>query len=278
MEAKAARIMFSLRGAATLLSIRCMTSLCFLYSIAAAQEPQSADKTSAYAAAREQALAPALAALHQNQYEQALKELDSILVAYPKDSRVLMLTGNAARLSKQYERAEMAYRAALANAPRPVWPIHFSLVQTYAAMGNWDEFDAERQLIERHRREGDPNLTKVSAYVIDEFTTNSYDVKTVEYLERLGRFHTHYRFFVTKTGEDPDPNAWTPHIDCESDDIDQVEFARKHPAEAAAGQRSASLDGYLKQNSQSLIRFYWDGEPSYKDIRHDVATVVANLK
>jgi tetratricopeptide (TPR) repeat protein len=274
----AARTGFCLRRNATPFNVGCVASLWLLLPAAGGQQPHSSTSPSAYASAREQALAPALADLGQKQYERALQELESVLQTYPNDSRVLMLTGNAARLSHHYERAETAYKAALANAPRPMWQINIALVQTYAAMGKWDEFNAERQLIEKSRRDGDPHLTKVSAYVIDEFEQNSYHVKTVEYLDRLGRFHVHYRFFVLPVGENPAPNQWAPHIDCESDDIDQVEFARKHPAEAAAGQRSASLDGYLVPNTHSTIKLYQDGEPAYEAIRQDVESVVAQLK
>src|SRR5579871_5604203 len=82
---------------------------------------------SPYAAAREQALAPALDALHQKQYEQALQQLERVLQIYPNDSRVLMLAGNAARGCHRYDRAASAYQAAIAHAPGALWPAHFSL-------------------------------------------------------------------------------------------------------------------------------------------------------
>ncbi len=246
-------------------------------SMLAAQQSQT-PAMSAYAVAREQALAPALNALDHKQYEEALQQLEGVLQTYPNDSRVLMLTGNAARLCHQYDRAANAYQTAIAHAPRPPWPIHFSLVNTYAAMGQWEKFDAERQLIEESRHNGDPYLTKVSAYIIDEFDQGSSHVKAVEYLDRLGRFHVHYRFFVEPTGANPVPGQWTPHLDCESDDIDQLEFARTHPAEAAAGKRSSSLDIYLKPNTHATAKFYPEGEPSYQTVRQDVLNEVAKLR
>lgn len=259
-----------LRSALTLLVL-------VFFALAARQSPGQA-KTSSYAAAREQAIAPALDALHNKHYEQALERLEAVLQTYPNDSRVLLLTGNAARGCHRYDRAVSAYQSAIAHTPGALWPAHFSLVVTFAAMGQWEKFDAERQVIEKSRLSGDPYLAKVSAYVIDEFDSGSYHVKTVEYLQRLGRFHTHYRFFIEHSGDNPVPGQWTPHFDCESDDIDQVDFARKHPLEAAAGLRSSSLDAYMSPYTHATIKLYADGEPSYQAVRQDFINQVERLR
>lgn len=68
-----------------------------------------------------------------------------------------------------------------------------------------------------------------------------------------------------------DPKThFTPYIDVESDDIDQIDFAKAHPEKANAGERSFSLDSYPAPGTQRLIEFYPDGEPSYATVRADV--------
>ncbi len=61
----------------------------------------------------------------------------------------------------------------------------------------------------------------------------------------------------------------------ESDDIDQVEFKKRHPEDAAAGKRSFSMDGYFEPRTHATLKFYPDGEPSYREARADVT---ADLK
>ena len=61
--------------------------------------------------------------------------------------------------------------------------------------------------------------------------------------------------------------------------IDQVGFAKQHPDLAAQGKRSFSLDSYnapttlpdgKQTRTEALIKFYWDGEPTYETVRADV--------
>lgn len=256
--------------------MRLPTLLLFVFAAwsAGAQQP-TPPPPSTYAQQREAALAPGLEALKQKDYATALADFHVVLSQYPHDARVLMLAGNAAKGAKDYEEALADYQQALSISNS--WPVRFSLIQTYAALGRWDEFGAERQKIRQAQQNGDPFLVKLTGYVIETFETGDYSVQVLEFPKLNGQFHTRYRFFVTaKDGGNTESAQWTPHIDLESDDIDQVEFAKTHPEKAAAGERSFSLDTYLQPRSQGLIKFYPDGEPTYREVRADVIATISN--
>jgi hypothetical protein len=66
-------------------------------------------------------------------------------------------------------------------------------------------------------------------------------------------------------------------ITLESSDFDQTQFAKEHPAEAAAGARRFSLDGYRTappnaagQKTETHITFaFLDSKPTYDEVRAD---------
>ncbi len=65
-------------------------------------------------------------------------------------------------------------------------------------------------------------------------------------------------------------------VTLESDSAEQQRWAKQHPAEAAAGARHFSLDGYAA-DSHSTYSFY-DGEPAYERVREEVVQVIAGKK
>ncbi len=109
-----------------------------------------------------------------------------------------------------------------------------------------------------------PYFAKFTGYVIENIHDGERTVQVTEYPRLYGRFHTRYRFVLPSNPAGP---PWKPYIDCESDDIDQVAFAKEHPDKAANGDRSFSLDGYLAPNTHSTIRLFGDGEPTYETVR-----------
>ncbi|HZS53695.1 MAG TPA: tetratricopeptide repeat protein [Bryobacteraceae bacterium] len=252
-----------------------------------AQEPPPAnsgqsDQTTArvppqmspYAQEREAVLAPALEAMKKRDYDGALDMLHTALEKYPNDGRVLLLAANAARLSKHYDEALLDYQKANSQ-PHTNWTAEFGLIETYAALGRWDDFDVERQKVRAAKQANDPTLAKVGGYLIDTFSISDKQVSVMEFPALAGRFHTRYRFFIAgPQPADQKNGGWTPFVDLESDDIDQVEFAKKHPEDAAAGKRSFSLDGYSRPNTHATLKFYPDSEPTYREVRADV---IANL-
>ena len=235
-------------------------------------------------AKRDEMMRPALALLAKGDGAGALEGLRPALAAYPNDLRVLRYSGQAAVLAKQYTEALELDTRALAQHPNQPWPIRLGRMQAEAELGRWSEFDADLLALRTAKKAGtDHALDGSSGFIIDEFELNGSPVQAVVYPLLAGRFHTLYRFLLAKPAEAPpqatatanpagpcaNPN-FRPYIDVESDDIDQVHFAKDHPDLAAKGERSYSLDTYPKPCTQGLIRFYNDGEPSYETVRADV--------
>jgi tetratricopeptide (TPR) repeat protein len=231
-----------------------------------AQQPaNTAQPTmSAYAAQRENALIPAYAAERNRDYEGAYKLFKQVLEDYPRDARAMMLTANAATLAGHPEEAITLYERAIDQDKRNSVQMLPHLIQLYAQLNRWSDFDAARKQAREAALAGNKYLHADTGYIIEDYTDGARRIQVLEYPKLFGRFHTRYRFL---TVSQYDPNThFTPYTDLESDDIDQVSFKQQHPDKAAAGDRAFSLDTYPTPTSQALMRFF-DGEPTYEEVR-----------
>jgi tetratricopeptide (TPR) repeat protein len=217
-------------------------------------------------------------ALQKNDYATAQTFFETYLKSDPNNAEALDLEGVAYLGLKRYEDAERSYLAALKLDPAR-WTTHKNLVVAYATLGKWKEFDEERALVEEARAKGTPGLGPRDVDVIDVFYIASERYIVRSYAELNGRFKARYNF--AHFAPDGKLDSW---ILCESDDVDQTAFAKAHPTEAAAGQRSFSLDSYTARKlsedgktytqTHGTIKFYPDGEPSYETVRSDVLAVL----
>ncbi|WP_180541117.1 hypothetical protein [Nevskia soli] len=193
------------------------------------------------------------------------------LLDHPDSIEATLLAGNAALGLQQYEEARGFYLRVLALGPE-TWSAHANLAVVDAATERWSEFDEERRIVRIARDRNAPGLSP-KGDVIDVLWVGGERYTVRDYYELDGRFHTRYNVLHFSPDRKLDFR-----IACESDDIDQRVFAEKHPTEAAAGQRSFSLDSYATNSqgsvTQSLIKFYWDGEPTYETARADVIAVL----
>lgn len=217
-------------------------------------------------------------ALGHNDYKAAQEFFANYLKDNPENDEAIFLAGNSALGLKQYDDAASYYQKLIAKQPT-MWPAHKNLVIVYAAQNKWTDFDRERKLMQDARAQGSPELSAKDADVIDILYVGDERYIVRAYSELVGHFHVRYNF--THFSEDGKPDFW---ISCESDDIDQISFAKAHPKGAAAGQRSFSLDSYTPMvpnpNGQGMtqthgtIKFYPDGEPTYESVRADVIKVL----
>jgi hypothetical protein len=136
----------------------------------------------------------------------------------------------------------------------------------------------------------DHGLDDSAGFVIDEFESGARSVKGELYPLQAGRYHMLYRFelppgeiMTARTGAGPNANAaqcnnpdFRPHVDVESSDVDQAEFAKAHPEKAAKGERSYTLVVYGSPCAQALAGFYPDGEPTYEKAREDAIRVLTS--
>jgi tetratricopeptide (TPR) repeat protein len=223
---------------------------------------------SEYAAGRENALAAAFPAERCHDYEAALQIYLKVLESYPNDARALNAAGQAAVRAGHLDESIPLFRRALANSSRVTWSLHISLMQDFIQLGRWQDFETERLTTRKASLAGDSSLPPENGYTIDTLGTGNEFIRVIEFPTLHGKYRTRDRFLLY---EEKDPcTGFTPYIDLESDDVDQVEFAKQHPDRAAAGDRSFSLDAYPTANSQGLLKFYPDGEPTYQTVRADV--------
>lgn len=242
---------------------------------------------------REEMLKPGLEDLKTGDLGAATESFKAALVAFPEDNRVLSLLAIAAeRAGRDEEAYELYARSMKAHAIAP-WPMRLSILQLKAKLGKWGEFDHDLDELRTAKKSGtDHTLDKSNGFIVDNFEAGGKKVQAVIFPLGAGGYHTLYRFYLPKktaatgvvastttpqTSRCENPN-FQPYIDVESDDIDQISFAKAHADKAAKGDRSYSLDTYGAPCSQGLIKFYQDGEPTYEQVRADVIAAVGRAK
>jgi tetratricopeptide (TPR) repeat protein len=218
-------------------------------------------------------------ALVHGDFKAAQEFFSNYLKEHPENTEAIFYAGNSALELRQYDDAASYYRKVIEKQPPNMWPAHKSLVVVYAVQQKWEDFDRERKLIQDARVQGSPGLSPKDADVIDILYVGDERYIVRAYAELAGHFHARYNF--THFNKQGKLDFW---ISCESDDNDQTFFAQSHPKEAAAGQRSFSLDSYTaavpNPNGQGMtqthgtIKFYPDGEPTYETVRADVLKVL----
>jgi tetratricopeptide (TPR) repeat protein len=202
-------------------------------------------------------------ALEHEQWSDAQRFFANYLRDNPDNVEAQFYLGGAAFGAKQYDQAEQIYKKIIAAYPS-AWSAHSNLSEVYSAQEQWPEFDAERKILLDAREQHLEGWEKIGNDVIDVLQAGGERWIVREYYPLAGRFHTRYNFtHFDKQGK------LDRYISCESDDVDQVDFAKRHPRKAAAGERSFSLDGY-SGNTHSTILFYSEGEPEYSRVRADV--------
>jgi tetratricopeptide (TPR) repeat protein len=241
-----------------------------------ATAPAKSDASSQ--AALEDSLNSAKQALSKGDYASAEKLLTAYVKDNPGNAEALALQGNVFLELKRSPDAEHSFLAVIKLQPS-LWSAQKSLVTAYATQGKWAEFDQQRTFLQQARAKGYPGLSANDVDVIDVLYVGDDRYIVRAFAQLGGRFNNRYTFM--HFGPDNKPDYW---IACESDDVDQITFAKAHPQEAAAGQRSFSLDSYtgpkLAADGKSYtrthgtIKFYPDGEPTYETVRADVWSVL----
>jgi tetratricopeptide (TPR) repeat protein len=208
-------------------------------------------------------LATGKQALDHEQWIDAQKFFTNYLRDNPDNVEAQFYLGNAELGAKQYGQAEQIFKKIIAAYPR-AWSAYSSLSEVYSAQERWPEFDAQRKILLDAREQHLEGWEKIGNDVIDVLQVGDERWIVREYYPLAGRFHTRYNFIhFDKQGK------VDQYISCESDDVDQADFAKRHPRKASAGERSFSLDGY-SGNTHSTILFYSEGEPEYSRVRADV--------
>ena len=234
---------------------------------------------------------PGIDALKQGNNKVAYLSLNSVLTTYPNDLFALRSTAAAAMGADMNEEALTLFRRALTLSPHDPWQLLNAEIILESRLNQWADFDRDVQALRIAKKNGmDHGLDGSDGFVIDEFDAGPRYVKGEMYPLQAGRYHTLYRFMLPPgdlitSAKSSFPSAiaaqcnnadFHPHLDLESADVDQAEFAKAHPDKAAKGERSYSLVMYGSPCAQALVGFYPDGEPAYETTRHDVIRVLTS--
>jgi hypothetical protein len=235
--------------------------------------PQSNTGVTAPAATGVDQLAVGNQELQKEQYGDAEKFFADFLSKNPGRLDAQLCLGYAEFGLKKYDEAVKTYKEIIDKNPTG-WPALKFLSEVYAAEGKWEDFDAVQKQLHDAKEKNEAGTYSIGNDEIDLLYVGDERYIVREFYPLSGRSHIRYLFLhVDKQGK---ADFW---ITCESDDVDQISFAKMHPDLAAQGKRSFSLDTHsapVKQpnggmtQSQGLIKFYWDGEPTYEMVRADV--------
>ena len=230
---------------------------------------------------------PDKASAEQADFQAARTEFDAqhfapALTAFKK----LIAEHSANEIYKKYaceaaiDTGDMSFAVAtlipLEQAHPADWQVRMLLARAYAQTadepGHREERDKEvAEIIRLHLATPDSQLGKLRDFRLEDVHEGSELVQLYPALTPWGPYRVHLiaRFF---SGTPPQPGL---RVTLESSDGDQQLFAKEHPAEAAAGKRSFSLDGYAPDRTGSdgrTIQTHYTyaflvGEPTYDDVR-----------
>jgi len=211
---------------------------------------------SAYAAARQNAIAPAYEYSKCHDFEGALQIYLNVLKTYPDDARVLYSAGQTAMFAGDLDIAIPLFQKEIAQHGRGSQSSRLCLMAIYIKLNRWDDFNALRLDTRKVTIEGhDPSLNAERGFGVETLGTGKEFLSSVEFPVLHGEFKTRDRFVLY---EEKDPcTGFTPHIDFESPDG-----------------KNYSLVAYPSADTRNVIKVYADGEPSYQTVRADVLAVL----
>jgi tetratricopeptide (TPR) repeat protein len=213
-------------------------------------------------------LAAARQALAAKQFDRAKAGFQAYLEAHPDSVDARLGLADAELALHEYEAAEWDYRR-VTDAQPQLWNAHKNLVIVEAALGRWEEFEREREVLRAARERGAPGISARDSDVIDTFDVHGQHWIVREYFQPVGRSETRYNF-----------ERFSPEGRVE-------EFISLEPSAAAAaalapgdvhiGQDTRqppptgefSLDYYTGKAHGTIAR-YPHGEPTYERVRADV--------
>ena len=246
-----------------------------------AQQPPSLiqntpSKPNPDAAIDPKAEAKVIASLQTRDFNTALTGAKAILAANPGSPKANKLVG-VVLLDQQKPSDALPYFQKAAQLAPEDPTVNALLLQAYAESGDKVHRDQQRAILRGYHSDGKhPVFAQIPSFLIETIPVGGKVIQAAEFYEPSGQFHFYYRFNVFDA---------SGHIQSffalESDDADQLLFAKQRPKLAAAGERRFSLDGYARSAdghvTQALYMFF-NGQPSYDDVRNLVVKLVQENK
>jgi len=155
------------------------------------------------------------------------------------------------------------------------WQAVALLTRAYAESGDKAGRDAGiAQMLDLHKRGITPPGTR--QFIVERTKVGDHVVLIFASLAPWGSYHAYNYAQIFDQG-----GRLVLRATVESDDADQATFAKQHPAEAAAGVRGFSLDGYQDKGKNSdgqrvethyTFKFF-TGQPPYDTVRNEFLSI-----
>lgn len=226
------------------------------------------DTIHAQAPAAPGSLAEAKQALAAKQFEHAKELFTAFEHSHGGNVEAELGLADAELGLREYETAELQYRKVVAAQPEQ-WAAHKNLVVVEAALGRWEEFDRERELLRGARQRGAPGISARESDVIDSFDLNGGHWIVREYYEPVGRSLTRYNFerfsqdgrvqeYISLESASAAEKVLTPG---------QIQDSVRIGSDAASPNiRDFALNWYTGKAHGTIAR-YPRGEPTYERVR-----------
>jgi hypothetical protein len=204
-------------------------------------------------------------------WPEAFAEFQTLHEELPGNITITEFLAESALNTGQLEKAHDLLEPIVKTEPDR-WEAVGLLTRYYAETKNDSARDAGLAEMQRMHDSGrHPRLSAQNTVLLERHpTTDGGSVGIWYSLKPWGRFNAYlYARYLDANGHE------TSYMTLESSDMDQVSWAKQHPAEAAAGQRVFSLDFYrvpVKNQDGTMTGFhatmgFYDGRPTYNQIR-----------
>ena len=254
------------------------------FTPAQAQKSPAPQKPAATKPASEHAAYEAAGKAYQaGEYEAALTGFKHLIAQHPENIEYKKFAAECAVILTDTDFAITTLQPVEAAHPAD-WRAHILLAQAYAESadqpGRGEKRDEEVVALRKlhvQPDQADPTFARMHEFLLETDQRGETLIKLYPALEPWGEFN----FYLVARTYDAQ-HMPQKLIVLESDDGDQDLFKQEHPKEAAAGERSFSLDGYSLpfKNAQgedvqthSTYGFFI-GEPSYDAVRGQILAIV----
>ena len=212
--------------------------------------------------------------LQKNDFAAAKGVFAQYLSAHPADMQAELGLGDAELGLKEYEPAELTYRAVVAKQPE-LWQAHKNLVVVEAELGRWEEFDRERTVLRMARERRAPNISATESDLIDSFRVNGRLWVVRSYFVPIGRSQARYNFerfspngraeeYISLEDAKAARAALTPG------DVRIGTAPAPGASSSATSQPPVLALNWYTGAAHGTIREYTSGEPTYEHLRAEV--------
>jgi len=209
-------------------------------------------------------------AFHAGRFSESLGLHKQLLKDFPGDSILAKFASEDAINTRDFAFAATMLKPVVASDADD-WQATGLLVHLCADSGDTSCRDTEMaKMVDLYKRGLTPNY--IHAYPVEDVRLDGGTLLIENYLAPWGHYNT---YAMGKMSDASGKRIMT--ITLESSDFDQIGFAKEHPADAAKGVRTFSLDSYRetglnsegrRTQTHALYRFLI-GQPDYATMRQD---------